>query len=800
MKLRIFCQNLTSRNISMRILLIVALFPVLTVKPQGFSIGELRTIEVYSYKEGGKEQNFGYRIPALHTSNNGTLLAFAERRIGLHDHAQNDIVLRRSFDLGETWEPEQIVVEDGKNSLNDPCVVVLETGRILLMYQRFPYGVHARNSGWIQMADPGYDGPRNTKTFLVYSDDDGASWSEPREITKMVRASGKISVGSPGIGIQLKRGEYKGRIVLPLYETRPVGDGTRDWQNSVAYSDDNGETWKVSNNIPHYGHTGFGNEAQVVELSDGKILFIARNQGGQYRKYSESEDGGVAWSNMRLDFGLPGTACQGTVIRYRWLEDGKSIIVQASPANKYARNQGTVRISTDEGKNWTSSRLITPDYYAYSCLTKMPDGRIGLLYETERYRKINFTAFTVEWVMEGDPQETADPYFNIPLIDLDNEEKRQVIVDKEKGQYLGHPTTLLLEDNKTILTVYPKGHGRGPIVYKKSNDAGLTWSERIPTPNSWETSMEVPTLFRVEDKFGKKRVIMFSGLYPTRLAISEDDGSSWSELEPVGDWGGIVVMGCMTPLNTGKGHYMALFHDDMRFITGNGRENFNRDKEQFNSRMFTLYKTFSYDGGLTWSYPEEIVKSREIHICEPGIIRSPDGSQLAALLRENSRRDNSQIIFSNDEGKTWTSPRPLPNALTGDRHVLKYAHDGRLLVTFRDVSPFRRQVQELARKEGETNMDIIARKYGVGSPTEGDWVAWVGTYQDLLEGNEGQYRLRIKDNTNGWDTCYPGQELLPDGTFVMTTYGHWEKGESPYILSVRFKLEEIDELAEKLRE
>lgn len=118
MKLRICCQNLTSWNISMRNILKVAMFPVLTVKPQGFSIGELRTIEIHSYKEGGKDEDFGYRIPALHTSKNGTLLTFTERRIGLHDHAQNDIVLRRSFDLGETWEPEQIVVEDVKKNFD----------------------------------------------------------------------------------------------------------------------------------------------------------------------------------------------------------------------------------------------------------------------------------------------------------------------------------------------------------------------------------------------------------------------------------------------------------------------------------------------------------------------------------------------------------------------------------------------------------------------------------------------------------------------------------------------------------
>ncbi|MFP6615624.1 MAG: exo-alpha-sialidase, partial [Candidatus Hydrogenedentota bacterium] len=127
-------------------------------------------------------------------------------------------------------------------------------------------------------------------------------------------------------------------------------------------------------------------------------------------------------------------------------------------------------------------------------------------------------------------------------LDLTNDTHRQVVVDREKGQYLGHPTTVLLEDNKTMLCVYPMGHGRGGIVYKRSYDAGLTWSERLPTPESWKTSREVPTLHRVIDAQGKKRIIMFSGLYPTRMSVTEDDGLTWSELEPVGDWGGIVVM------------------------------------------------------------------------------------------------------------------------------------------------------------------------------------------------------------------------------------------------------------------
>ncbi|MDD4143631.1 MAG: hypothetical protein PHN68_03245 [Prolixibacteraceae bacterium] len=152
------------------------------------------------------------------------------------------------------------------------------------------------------------------------------------------------------------------------------------------------------------------------------------------------------------------------------------------------------------------------------------------------------------------------------------------------------------------------------------------------------------------------------------------------------------------------------------------------------------------------------------------------------------------IIFSDDEGKSWTSPRPLPNELTGDRHVLKYAPDGRLFVSFRDLSAveYHQKLVEIAKSRGESNYSVVARETGLGSPTEGDWVGWVGTYDDLVHGGKGQYRIRLKDNTNGWDTTYPGIELLPDGTFVVTNYGFWEKGEEPYILCARFRMEELD--------
>jgi hypothetical protein len=342
----------------------------------------------------------------------------------------------------------------------------------------------------------------------------------------------------------------------------------------------------------------------------------------------------------------------------------------------------------------------------------------------------------------------------LPLVDLAADTTRQVVVDREPAQYLGHPTTVLLEDGRTILCVYPKGHGKGAILYKRSEDGGKTWSARLPTPASWETSLETPTIFRTVDRAGKNRLLLFSGLYPIRLSVSEDDGRSWSELRPIGPHGGIVAMAALVPLRDGS--HLAMFHDDGRFFREGGQAD----------GIFRLYQVGSEDGGLTWGEPRLVFQSGEVHLCEPGLVRSPDGKRLAALLRENHRVKNSHVIFSDDEGKTWTPPRELPASLTGDRHVLRYAPDGRLFATFRDQAE--------------------------GSPTKGDWVGWVGRWEDIVEGRPGEYRVRLMDNHDRDDCAYPGLELLPDGTFVATTYGHWMPGEPPYVVSVRFTLAELD--------
>lgn len=142
-------------------------------------------------------------------------------------------------------------------------------------------------------------------------------------------------------------------------------------------------------------------------------------------------------------------------------------------------------------------------------------------------------------------------------------------------------------------------------------------------------------------------------------------------------------------------------------------------------------------------------------------------------MRENFHKGRSMMCFSRDEGKTWTAPQDTCWGLTGDRHQGVQAKDGRWVIAFRDRAR--------------------------GSSTYGQFVAWVGTYDDIRNARPGQFRIHLLHHwgaiDGGWayvDTGYPGMECLPDGTILATTYTkHWPDKRRSSVVMTRFKLSEF---------
>jgi hypothetical protein len=182
-----------------------------------------------------------------------------------------------------------------------------------------------------------------------------------------------------------------------------------------------------------------------------------------------------------------------------------------------------------------------------------------------------------------------------------------------------------------------------------------------------------------------------------------------------------------------------------------------------------VLQTLSADGGVTWSEPSTVAQVAGKDPCEPFVFRSPDGAELACLLRENTHKGRSLLMFSRDEGASWSAPIDTPWGLTGDRHNGVLTRDGRLVVAFRDKA--------------------------IGSPTFNHFVAWVGTYDDLRHDRPGPYRVKLLHSHAGGDCGYPGVELLPDETIVATTYIKYRPGTAQHsVVSTRFTLAETDAL------
>lgn len=342
----------------------------------------------------GESEYHTFRIPAVVRAADGTLLAFAEGRVDSpSDDGDIDLVLKRSTDGGETWGPLQVVIDAGPDKAGNPVPVVdRRTGRVILNT--------THTSGDASGADIrcGRVGPdQMRRAHIAYSDDHGATWSKPRDITEQVKPDDWWHfVGGPGHAIQLTRGEHAGRLVIPGNHSvaPPDGSGVDCLDNRLfgahnLYSDDGGETWELGGVDSVVGDGAINpNENTVVELADGTLYFNARDQNGSStgaRAATTSSDGGETFDGPYEEVeDLVAPVVQGSVLKLSQAADRRQRLVFSAPGHPTAREALTLRHSTDEAETWQGELVVYDGPAGYSDLveTDGSGGRaLGVLYE-----------------------------------------------------------------------------------------------------------------------------------------------------------------------------------------------------------------------------------------------------------------------------------------------------------------------------------------------------------------------------------------------------------------------------------
>ncbi len=337
-----------------------------------------------------------WRIPAIKQLRSGVLLVVNDRRNTTEADLPNeiDVVSRYSTDFGQTWsEPVYVAKNQGKMAgYGDPSLVELEDGTVICMF-----------AGAQGISGSSWEDPQ--RSYYSVSHDQGQTWSDPVDITASVWGPNsanpsckkyKSSFFSSGNSLLLTEGEHKGRIMVANVASYDTGSG-RSLNNHAVYSDDGGQTWKVSGMA--YPN---GDEAKIVQLNDGRILMSIRQTG--QRAYAISEDDGQTWSETGFWPDINVTNCNGDLIRY-----DENTLLHTVP-NSMMRENVSVFLSFDEGKTWPEHKTICAGPSQYSSITVLSDGTIGAYIEEnpkskgERWphgTELWYERFSFEWLRDN---------------------------------------------------------------------------------------------------------------------------------------------------------------------------------------------------------------------------------------------------------------------------------------------------------------------------------------------------------------------------------------------------------------
>jgi len=322
----------------------------------------------------GTQNTHTFRIPAIVTATNGDLIAACDaRRKGSADlvHQRTiDIVIRRSVDNGETWTPMEVLdtIEDG--GCSDPSLIVDQvTGDIFCFYN-------------YMAADKSN---KEYRFYLQKSSDHGKTWGKPVDFTDQLAGpelKNAFKFITSGRGIQTREG-------FLIHNFVRVGSGV-----TLFGSRDHGKTWETM------GKVSPGDESKVVQLPDDSLMVNSRIAPGK-RFVHRSSDSGKTWESA-ADFSLPDPRCNACIIQYTAKRDGyaKDRLLFCNAASNSGRKNLSVRISYDSGVSWSAGKVIDNGPSAYSAITILNDGSIGVLYEPG-YKEVRFVRFTLESLTGG---------------------------------------------------------------------------------------------------------------------------------------------------------------------------------------------------------------------------------------------------------------------------------------------------------------------------------------------------------------------------------------------------------------
>ncbi|MCB1133169.1 MAG: exo-alpha-sialidase, partial [Verrucomicrobiae bacterium] len=302
----------------------------------------------------------------------------------------------RSTDGGRTWEPMRVAMDMGKGAgdgVGDPCVFVDRvTGRIWIA-ALWSHGNRAWNG-----SGPGLEPAETGQLVLVHSDDDGKTWSKPRNITKEVKdPAWRLLLDGPGTGITMK----DGTIMFPAQYR--AADG-KPW-STLVYSKDRGETWQIGTGVK-----SDTTEAQLVETEEGVIMINCRDNRGGARTVATTRDLGKTWESHPTDRkALPESVCMASLLNWDVPDVGERLFF-SNPATTSGRHTMTVKVSADRGMTWPESLHTLYDKRngaGYSCLAPADDAHLGVLYEgpLEMY----FLRIPVKELLEESPLDAFDP-------------------------------------------------------------------------------------------------------------------------------------------------------------------------------------------------------------------------------------------------------------------------------------------------------------------------------------------------------------------------------------------------------